>query len=209
MVRDDDGREIQVPAFPIILSGPAGAGKGVLGARLLEADPDVAFSVSATTRPPRAHEKHGFDYFFVSESEFRRMIETDELAEWAQVHNHLYGTPAAFLDERLGEGLCVLLDIDVQGGLSVMRRYPEAVSVFVLPPSLEVLERRLAGRGTENARTMETRLGNARDEIASAGRYQYLIVNNDLDAAAASLLSIVRAERCRMARLTPGGVRLE
>lgn len=209
MIRDGEGREIRVPAFPIILSGPAGAGKGVLGARLLEADARVAFSVSATTRPSRAHEKHGIDYFFVSEQEFRRMIEADELAEWAQVHNHLYGTPASFLNERLRQGTCVLLDIDVQGGMSVMRRYPDAVSVFVLPPSLEVLEQRLAGRGTENAQTMETRLRNARNEIAAAQYYQYLIVNDDLDAAANSLLDIVRAERCTISRLTSGGIRLE
>jgi guanylate kinase len=209
MIRDSEGREIRKPAFPIILSGPAGAGKGVLGARLLEADPGVVFSVSATTRPPRAHERRGINYLFVSEAEFRRMIGSDELAEWAEVHNHLYGTPATFLNEQLSQGMCVLLDIDVQGGVSVMRRYPDALSVFVLPPSLAILRQRLAGRGTEDLQSMETRLDNARHEIAQAASYKYLIVNSDLDEAAASLVGIIRAERCRMARLSSGGIRLE
>ena len=209
MIRDSEDHEIRRPAFPIILSGPAGAGKGVLGARLLETDPAVVFSVSATTRLPRAHERYGVDYLFVSEAEFRHMIDADELAEWAEVHNHLYGTPASFLNQRLSEGICVLLDIDVQGGMSVMRRYPDAVSVFVLPPSLATLRQRLAGRGTEDPRSMETRLDNARHEIAQAAFYQYLIVNRDLDEAAASLVGIIRAERCRMARLCSGGIRLE
>ncbi len=209
MIRSADGRPLKTPAFPVILSGPAGAGKGVLGTRLLESDERVAFSVSVTTRAPRAHEKEGVDYFFVSVAEFRRMIVDGELIEWAEVHDHLYGTPAPFVEEHLRNGTSVLLDIDVQGGASVMRRYPDAVSVFVVPPNLRVLEQRLAGRGTENARTMETRLRNARGEIEAARHYQYLIVNDDLDAAAEALTGIVRAERCKLSRLGSAGIRLE
>ncbi len=208
MIRGSNGSELNKWGFTIVLSGPAGAGKGVLGARLLESDPDVVFSISATTRPPRAHERDGVDYFFVSDEEFRRMVDNGELAEWARVHNHLYGTPVSFLEEQLATGRCVLLDIDVQGGASVMERYPDAVSIFVLPPSLEVLQKRLAGRGTEDERSLTTRLDNALAEIEAARKYQYLIVNDDLERAVECLVSIVRAERCKLARMTQTGLQL-
>ena len=208
MLQGGDGSRLRKPAFPIVLSGPAGAGKGVLGARLLKADEEVVFSVSATTRPPRAHEQDGVNYFFVAEEEFRRMIETDELVEWARVHDHLYGTPASYLERHLAEGRCVLLDIDVQGGASVMKRYPNALSVFVVPPSLDVLTRRLAGRGTEDARALRTRLSNATKEMKAAADYQYLIINDDLETAANTLVSIVTAERCRLSRISGSGLRL-
>jgi guanylate kinase len=208
MIRGSNGSELKNRGFTIVLSGPAGAGKGVLGARLLESDPDVVFSISATTRPPRAEERNGVDYFFVSDEEFRRMVGNGELAEWARVHNHLYGTPVSFLEEELANGRCVLLDIDVQGGASVMERYPDAVSIFVLPPSLEVLQKRLVGRGTEDERSLTTRLDNALAEIQAARKYQYLIVNNDLERAVECLVSIVEAERCKLARMTQTGLQL-
>ena len=176
---------------PIVLAGPTGVGKTTV-ARALAADRDrFVFSVSATTRRPRPGERDGDDYEFVSPEEFERMVNADELAEWAQVHDHLYGTPRRNLAGR--DGRRVLLDIDVQGAAQVRRNVPSAVSVFLLPPSLETLLARLSGRGTEPRDEVARRLRVARGELARVPEFDHVLVNDDLDATVEAVREIARA----------------
>lgn len=189
------------PAFLLVVSGPSGVGKTVLCERLLAEEPALARSVSATTRPRRDGERDGADYFFREEAAFRRGIEAGEFLEWAEVHDHLYGTPAGPVDAMLARGITPVLNIDVQGGRSVKRLRPEAVLVFLTPPSAEELEARLRGRGTDDEGTIALRLRNARRELEEWSGYDYLVVNADLDAAVASVRGIVAAERARIPRI--------
>ena len=175
---------------PIVLAGPTGVGKTTV-ARALAADPDrFVFSVSATTRRPRPGERDGDDYEFVSRDEFERMVNADELAEWARVHDHLYGTPRRNLTGS--DGRCVLLDIDVQGAAQVRRNVPSAVGIFLLPPSLETLLARLSGRGTEPRDEVARRLRVARDELARVPEFDHVLVNDDLDATVEAVRGIAR-----------------
>lgn len=177
----------------LILSAPSGTGKTTLARRLLEAERDGHFSVSATTRAPRGREVHGVDYLFVDRTEFERMRDRDELLESAEVHGNGYGSPRAPAMEALEHGRLVVFDIDVQGGRQIMARQPEAASVFVLPPSYEELERRLRGRGTDAAEVVERRLGAARREIEHGlSSYRFVIVNDDVERAARDLIALVR-----------------
>jgi guanylate kinase len=168
---------------PLVLSAPSGAGKTTIARRLRERRDDVVFSVSATTRAPRPGERDGVDYHFVEEPEFRRMIAAGELIEWAEVHGNLYGTPLSTVREARERGQYLLLDIDVQGAEQIRRSVPEAVLVFVLPPSGEALVQRLTGRGTEDAERLQRRLRNARDELRAAGAFHHVVMNDDLEAA--------------------------
>jgi guanylate kinase len=182
----------------LLIAGPSGAGKSSLLTWLFERDERLGFSVSCTTRDPRPGEVDGREYNFVSEEEFLRRRERGEFVEWAEVHDHLYGTLFSELDRMLDDGHVPVLDLDVQGGRNLVARYGErVVSVFVLPPSPQTLEERLRGRGTDDEPTIELRLRNAREEVASAGEYRYWIVNDDLERARADLLAIVRAETLR------------
>lgn len=191
-------------AFPVVVSGPSGVGKTTLCHGLMERDGRVAFSISATTREARATEQHGKDYFFMSREEFQRMRDRDEFAEWAVVHDELYGTPKSFLDARVAEGLSVLLDIDVQGGVQVMERYPLAVSIFVVPPSFKVLEERLRGRKSESDAALRLRMENALGEMEYIARYAYVVVNDTVDAAVSRMQAILCAERLRRERILAG-----
>jgi guanylate kinase len=184
-----------------ILSAPSGAGKTTLTKKLLEAFPDLTLSVSYTTRAPRTGEAPGRDYHFVTEGRFLRMRKENAFAEWARVHGSLYGTARAPLDRRLESGRDVLLDIDVQGARKIRRRYPRAVSIFVLPPSWKELEKRLALRGTDRSDVIRRRLQNARSEIREIVRYDYFVVNSEIRESVASVISIVRAERLKVARV--------
>lgn len=186
--------------FPLIFAAPSGAGKTTLARRLAERRDDIRFSVSVTTRPPRALEHDGRDYFFRSEDEFRLMIAAGELLEWAEVHGNFYGTPRRNLEEARAKSHFLVLDIDVQGSRQVKRSVPEAVSIFVLPPSGAELARRLIGRGTEAADIRRKRLLAARAEIAAASEFDYVIVNDDLDAAVARIEAIIVAEQARTSR---------
>lgn len=183
----------------LILSAPSGTGKTTLARRLVASRPGALFSVSYTTRAPRGGEQEGADYHFVDEQRFREMIAKGEFLEWAQVHDHHYGTPRSALSS--GASL-VVFDIDVQGGESIKKQHPDAVRALVLPPSLGELERRLRARSTDSDVTIRRRLHAARIEIrlALAAGYEYWVVNDALDSAYADLEAIVRAEGCRAGR---------
>ena len=184
-----------------VVSAPSGAGKTTLCREIRLRLPDLAYSVSVTTRAPRQGEIDGVDFRFVTEPEFREMLVRGEFAEWATVHGHLYGTRARTLDEARGAGSDVLLDIDTQGAAQLRTRYPEAVLVFIVAPSIQELEQRLRERRSDNEREIARRLARAREEIALWRRYDYLVVNRDVKEAMEQLASIVQAERCRTARL--------
>jgi guanylate kinase len=181
----------------IVISAPSGSGKSTLVQRLLARVPGLQFSISYTTRPPRRGEKHGRDYFFVSRREFRRMIAARELVEWATVFGQLYGTSHRQLREAQEAGQDILLDIDVQGHQQVRRRLPEAVSIFVLPPSFRELERRLRHRHSDPPEVIARRLNDARQEIQHWPEYDYLVVNDRLSKAARVLQTIVEAAGLR------------
>ncbi len=174
------------------MSGPSGAGKSTVVDRVLEKTPRLIRSVSVTTRPRRPAEEDGRDYFFVSENEFRDMISSGDLLEWAEVHGNLYGTKASFVQEHLSAGNDVLLEIDVQGGLNVRRSRPDALMIFIMPPSLEELERRLRGRGTEGEESIRRRLANAKNEIKSAADYDYSVINDDIDRCAEEIAGLIK-----------------
>lgn len=183
-----------------ILSAPSGAGKTTLISRLLKIFPEMLLSVSYTTRPRRPGEVHGRDYFFVGKEKFAVMRARGGFAEWARVHGALYGTPRSPLDRSVRRGRDILLDIDVQGARKIKKLYPRAVSIFLLPPSWQELEKRLAGRGTDRRENIRRRLENARREIRAIVRYDYFLVNREIGEALASLKSIVVAERQRISR---------
>ncbi|MBE0616841.1 MAG: guanylate kinase [Proteobacteria bacterium] len=186
--------------IPLVISAPSGAGKSTLVRELRRRVEGLEFSVSHTTRAPRAGEADGVEYHFVDRPAFEAMIERGAFAEWAEVHGNLYGTSLHALQERLAQGVDVILDIDVQGALQLAEKVPEALLVFVLPPSWDELRRRLRGRGSDEVAVVERRLANARGELGQALRYHYLVVNDHLDRAAEELTYIVCAERCRTER---------
>lgn len=184
----------------IVVSAPSGAGKSSLAERVLKRVQDLRFSISYTTRELRGDEQHGVDYYFVSEEEFRAMGERDEFLESAEVHGNLYGTHEQPVEEMLSQGLDVMLDIDVQGAEQVRRRVPDAISIFVLPPSREILEARLRARNLNEPADVERRLRNAGIEVQLYERFDYVVLNDDLDRALARLEAIIIAERCRPQR---------
>ena len=185
----------------IVISAPSGTGKTTLVHMLLKEFPDLEFSVSYTTRPPRPGEVDGRDYHFVDRKTFERMIEEGDFLEWAEVYGNLYGTSRTQVLKALNEGKDVILDIDTQGALQVKKNFPEAVLIFILPPSLKELERRLRNRGTDDEETIERRLKTAREEIRRASLYDYIVVNDVLEVAYENLKSIIRAEKLRTERL--------
>lgn len=183
----------------IVISGPSGAGKSTVVFKAIEGRDDVCFSTSVTTRKPRPGEVDGREYFFVDLDRFREMVENDELLEHAEYVANSYGTPRAYVQQQLDKGLNVLLDIEVQGARQVHEKMPEAVMIFIAPPSLEELEKRLRGRGTDTERAIEARLIRAREEYREADFYEYLIINDDAEKAARELNAIIEASHCRFA----------
>ncbi len=188
------------PGLLLVLSAPSGAGKTTLARRFLAREPDARFSVSATTRPPRGGERDGVDYHFLTPERFAALVALGAFAEWAEVYGHRYGTLRSTLSEALEAGRVAIFDIDVQGGLRILAGWrPQAAAVFVLPPTMQELERRLRARSTEPEETIQRRLAAAREEIArGAERYDYLLVNDRLDEAVQQLEALVRAERARL-----------
>ncbi|WP_035276525.1 guanylate kinase [Desulforegula conservatrix] len=174
-----------------VISAPSGAGKSTLIKVLMQNVPDLIFSVSHTTRAPRAGESHGRDYFFVDKHEFEDMIETGRLAEWAKVHDNYYGTSRAFIEENLSSGAGIILDIDVQGKELIEKVFPECVTIFIMPPSIDVLRQRLSARGTETPESIAKRMGNAEIEISKTDSYKHIVINDDLDVASEEIINIV------------------
>ncbi len=180
-----------------IISGPSGVGKGTIAQRLLE-DMDITFSVSMTTRAPRPGEVDGVNYYFVSDEEFNKTIEEDGFLEYAGKFGNRYGTPKAPILEKLNAGQDVLLDIDIQGAINVKSAYPKGVFIFILPPSMAELRKRITGRGTETPESLKKRLGKAMEEISYIDKYDYCIVNGELEEAIARAKAILVAEHSRV-----------
>jgi len=177
-----------------VFSAASGAGKTTLINRVMPNFPNVVYSVSATTRKPRANEIDGVHYFFKTEEEFKKMIEQNELIEWNEVHGNYYGTPKSFVEQKLKEGMDVVLDLDVFGKINFDKIYPQAVGILILPPSMDELEKRLKARSTETEESLKLRMENARKETEFAttqGKYQHIIYNGDLEIAVAELKGIV------------------
>lgn len=177
----------------IILSGPSGVGKGTVRASLFEDESlNLAYSISMTTRFPRAGERDGIDYFFVSQEEFQRKIDEDGFLEYAQFVGNCYGTPKDYVDQLLNEGKNVVLEIEVQGALQVMKKCPEALTIFLVPPSMDELEKRIRGRRTEEEDIVRQRLDKAKREIATQNEYKYVVYNDDVEEAKNKIAKIIK-----------------
>lgn len=193
-------RKKQKQGTLIVLSGPSGVGKSTVISELLSTRKDLYFSVSFTTRMPRVGEENGVNYHFVDRAEFERMIEANELLEYAEYVQNYYGTSLKMIQDKLADGVDVLLDIEVQGAAKVRAKCPEAVLIFIMPPSFEELSRRLHGRNTDNEQTIAGRLQQAREEYKEIGKYDYLVVNDSVANAAGEIRAILTAEGCRTSR---------
>ncbi|HJW24906.1 MAG TPA: guanylate kinase [Rhodocyclaceae bacterium] len=181
-----------------VVAAPSGAGKTTLVKLLLQNEKTVRLSISYTTRLPRTGEENGREYHFVDVETFRRMIDQGDFLEWAEVHGNYYGTSKTWISNRMAEGSDVLLEIDWQGAQQVRKQFPEAIGIFVLPPSQEELERRLTGRGTDSRDIIDRRLAAARTEMRHVGEFDYVIINDDLERALDDLRAILRASRLRL-----------
>lgn len=188
---------MEYPGNLFVVAAPSGAGKSSLVKALLELDSHVQLSVSHTTRAPRGQEKHGREYFFVSEPEFDAMVQAAAFVEWAHVHNHRYGTSKKAIEERMAQGADVVLEIDFQGALQIKRVFANAVTIFILPPSWEELRSRLERRGEDSAQVIEVRLHNAAQEMAQVQEFDFVIINELFDRALFDLKTIVHSQRLR------------
>ena len=186
--------------FIVVISGPSGVGKSTIVNRVLELASEFRRSMSLTSRKPRKDDRSGVQYYFVSREEFLKRRDSGELFEWAELYGDLYGTPAAFVEQQLGEGNGVLLEIDIQGGENVKKKRSEAVLIFLLPPSFEELERRLRSRKTDTEEEIERRLEIARKELNSHDMYDYLVVNDVIERCVEDVLSIIRSESLKRDR---------
>jgi len=187
-----------------VISAPSGAGKTTLCKEIIDIFPGLRHSVSYTTRTPRPGEVHGRDYFFVGQDEFSRMVEAREFAEWAEVHGNLYGTSLATLNQCRSQGIDLILDIDCQGAQQLKGRFDGGVYIFILPPSIAELRRRLDSRSSDTEEVIETRINNAAAEIREARWYDYIIVNDRFTEALTQLKSVLIAEQCRSFRVIQG-----
>lgn len=185
----------------LVVSGPSGAGKGTICKKLIETNPQIKVSVSATTRKAREGEVDGVNYFFIEKGKFETMLEQDEFLEYAKVYDNYYGTPKNYVLENLKNGNDVLLEIDIEGALQIKEKFKAGVFIFILPPSMEELKNRIVGRGTETAEDIDKRYGSAMDEIKQVIKYDYAVINDDLMRAKADVEAIIRAEKCKLMRV--------
>ncbi len=184
----------------IVISGPSGAGKGTICKSWLEKHPEAVLSISVTTRPPRPNERDGVNYFFKSREEFERMIAENDFLEYAEVYGNYYGTPRRFVQSQLLSGKDVILEIDIQGALKVKERFEEGVFIFIIPPTMEELRRRIVKRGTEDPETILKRFRSAYEELNFIKRYNYVVVNDKVEEAVKKIEAIIIAEKCRVDR---------
>ena len=193
--------ELKRTGMLLIISAPSGGGKSTLLRALLDAEPSLYYSISATTRPRRVNEVHGKDYYFYDEPSFKKIMDENGFYEWARVHGNLYGTLRSEVDGKLSTGRDVIMDIDVQGSMRMKDEMPDCTTIFILPPSMATLEKRLRDRGTDEEEVIQRRLNNARGEVKMADRYDYILVNQDLDKTVANLRTIITAQRFRSSRI--------
>lgn len=186
--------------FLLVLSGPSGVGKGTVSEALMEKNKDILFSTSVTTRTPRPNEVDGDNYFFVTKERFEEMVKNDELLEHAYVHTNYYGTPKEFVFNEIEKGEIVLLEIDVQGAIQIKEKYKEVVFVFLLPPTMDELRNRIVKRGTESEEDINTRFTNAFKELDFVGKYDYFVVNDNVEDAVKDIENIIAAEKLRVKR---------
>jgi len=184
----------------IVISGPSGAGKGTICTALMEREPNLRYSVSATTRLPRQGEVDGKNYLFMDKEKFIVLREQGEFLEWAEVYGNFYGTPRKNVEAMLNKGYDVILEIDIQGALQVKEKFPQGVFIFILPPSLEELETRITKRGTDTKDVIARRMSAAVKELAYVSEYDYVVVNDQVDAAVQRVRAIITAEKCRLQR---------
>ncbi|WP_134684512.1 guanylate kinase [Brevibacillus migulae] len=184
----------------LVLSGPSGVGKGTVCKALRERMNEIVYSVSATTRQPRAGEVDGVNYFFKSKEEFQQMIEQDQLLEWAEYVGNYYGTPRRFVEETLASGRDVILEIEVQGALQVKEKFPQGIFLFLAPPDLTELQNRIVGRGTETEESIRNRMAMAKAEIELMDKYDYVVVNDVIDTACEKIRAIITAEHLKKER---------
>ena len=177
----------------IIITGPSGVGKGTVVKELLDRNKDIWLSISATTRNPRMGEKDGENYYFISDEKFKDMIDKKEFLEWAQFAGNYYGTPLSTVNEKIEKGLIVLLEIEVEGAKQIKEKFPEALSIFLLPPSKEELEKRIRNRGTEKEEAINRRLSRANYEIASSGEFDFVLTNHDVDETVKGVFKIIKS----------------
>lgn len=200
MSSQDDNRGQMNRGMLIVVSSPSGGGKGTLIDRVLKTVPNVSYSISFTTRAPRPGEEDGREYFFVDRPTFEQMIERGDFLEWADVYGHLYGTSCKQVERERAAGHEIILEIDVQGAESIRAKIPDAVSIFILPPSFELLRERLLARGTDSADALEKRMRGAPSEVEQYRNFQYVILNDDINRASHQLASVIDAERARRER---------
>ena len=177
----------------IIITGPSGVGKGTVVKELLDRNKDIWLSISATTRNPRVGEKDGLNYYFISEERFKDMIDKKEFLEWAQFAGNYYGTPLSSVNEKIEKGFIVLLEIEVEGAKQIKEKFPESLSIFLLPPSKEELEKRIRNRGTEKEEAIDRRLSRADYEIASSDEFDFVLTNHDVDETVKGVFKIIKS----------------
>jgi guanylate kinase len=203
-----EGALIRHAGNVFVLSAPSGAGKSTLAKRLVQQVQDLIFSVSCTTRPPRAGERNGQDYFFLDDAAFDRMVAQGGFVEWVKVYGNRYGTGKAWIQEQLETGQDILLDIETIGAKNVRREIPDAIMIFLLPPDAEALSQRLRGRGKDSEAQIRMRLQYAKHEMEEVSHYDYLVVNDDLETAYRRLEAVILATRCRRERMTSVALRI-
>ena len=187
-----------------VISAPSGAGKSTILMAVRQRVPGLGYSISHTTRKPRGNERNGIDYHFVDDETFTKMIDEGDFVEWAKIYDNFYGTSSSGLQDLTASGLDVLMDVDILGGQNIKNRFPDSVLIFLLPPSLEILERRLRERGTDNEPVIRARMDSAADDIKNCVWYDYIIVNDKLEKAIDETHSIIISKRCVTARQLPG-----